>query len=116
MRPDQIAFQNGVPVLVFEFKFSKYQSVYPSQIIQAQAYCLILHQIGFKTDLLYYAIINCPPELKENKDRLKQVPRIILEDFRLEKDLSQEVFIYEYNFLGVTAYLFKFFPKIINCN
>ena len=105
-KPDQIFFINGDPRLVLEFKFSNYIRPFPSQIIQAQTYSFILHNIGFNTSSLYYAIIICSPDMIQKKKELKKIAKKVVNSFWRENIEDQEAFYY--SFYNTNAYLFKF--------
>jgi len=38
-KPDVIIFKRGIPIFLFEYKFSKYSTTFPNQQVQAQIYC-----------------------------------------------------------------------------
>ena len=105
-KPDQISFINGDPRLVLEFKFSRYIRPFSSQIMQAQTYSFILHNIGFNTSSLYYAIIICTPDMIQKKKELKKITKKVVKSFWREKIGDQETF--SYSFYNTHAYLFKF--------
>jgi CRISPR/Cas system-associated exonuclease Cas4 (RecB family) len=63
-QPDAVMFYKGRPIVIFEFKFSKSGIAYPSHHVQAQAYCLILENMGFDTSRLFYAIVVADPKTK----------------------------------------------------
>ena len=53
-RPDLIFFINGVPAIICEFKFSKYQIPFRSYHVQAQIYGLLLRESqSFSKELLF---------------------------------------------------------------
>lgn len=104
---DQILFIDGKPRMIFEFKFSKYHQPFPSHEYQAQTYGLELHQLGFDTSWLFYAIVISPPEMLSNMGPLKALPRRIFVEF-----LEQELFTHEkstitYDSCDVYLYSFK---------
>jgi len=59
-KPDAMVFQDGEPILLFEFKFSNSNYPYPSYHVQAGIYGLILSNLGFNVDRLYYALAMVP--------------------------------------------------------
>jgi len=71
-QPDSVLFENGFPLVVFEYKFSRSKRAYPSYHVQAGFYGILLKSIGFDTGKLYYAIVVADrnarddPNLKEN--------------------------------------------------
>jgi len=71
-QPDSVLFENGFPLVVFEYKFSRSKRAYPSYHVQAGFYGILLKSIGFDTEKLFYAIVVADrrarddPSLKEN--------------------------------------------------
>ena len=71
-KPDSILFEDGFPLVIFEYKFSRSKRAYPSYHVQAGFYGILLKNIGFNTEKLYYAIVVADrrarddPKLKEN--------------------------------------------------
>jgi CRISPR/Cas system-associated exonuclease Cas4 (RecB family) len=56
-QPDSVLFENGIPLVVFEYKFSRSRRTYPSHHVQAGFYGLLLKSLGFDTGKLFYAIV-----------------------------------------------------------
>jgi len=52
-----VLFENGFPLVVFEYKFSRSKRAYPSHHVQAGFYGILLKNIGFNVEKLYYAIV-----------------------------------------------------------
>jgi len=71
-QPDAVLFQNGFPLVIFEYKFSRSKRAYPSYHVQAGFYGLLLKSLGFDTEKLFYAIVVADrrarddPNLKDN--------------------------------------------------
>ena len=71
-QPDAVLFENGFPLVIFEYKFSRSKRVYPSHHVQAGFYGFLLEYLGFNTEKLYYAIVVADrrarddPNLKDN--------------------------------------------------
>ncbi len=101
--PDRILFERGIPRLLIEFKFSKYQTPFLSYHVQLQAEALLLKGIGFNTDELYYSIIIIPSDIERNWSLLNQIPLIIYNQLpdHEKGDLDQ-------NFGGVNTYTYQF--------
>lgn len=70
-RPDSVLFQQGYPLVVFEYKFSKSRIAYKTHHVQAGIYGILLRNMGFDTSRLFYAIIIVDPEARNDKE-LKQ--------------------------------------------
>lgn len=56
-QPDSVLFEHGIPLVIFEYKFSRNKRTYPSYHVQAGFYGLLLKSIGFDTGNLFYAIV-----------------------------------------------------------
>ncbi len=80
-RPDVITFIGGNPILIFEFKFSKYSEDFLSYHSQARYYGLIMKEIGFDVKNLFYSIVIFKPEMREMKKLIKEIPYKIMKDF-----------------------------------
>ncbi|MGD9130169.1 MAG: PD-(D/E)XK nuclease family protein [Candidatus Bathyarchaeota archaeon] len=71
-KPDAVLFKKGVPLVIFEYKFSRSKRAYPSHHVQAGFYGVILNNLGFNTEKLHYAIVVADrrarddPNLKDN--------------------------------------------------
>jgi CRISPR/Cas system-associated exonuclease Cas4 (RecB family) len=71
-QPDAVLFEGGVPLVVFEYKFSRSRRAYPSYHVQAGFYGLLLKSLGFDTGELFCAIVVADrrvrddPSLREN--------------------------------------------------
>lgn len=89
-KPDLVYFMNGIPAIIYEFKFSKSQRPYRSYHVQAQIYGILLGEMKFKTTSLSYAIIIIPPEMRNNIKLMKELPKRILQSFILEKLCKKE--------------------------
>jgi len=105
-RLDQILFTGGNPRMLFEFKFSRHRDTFPSQQHQAQTYCIELHELGFDTSFLFYAIVISPPEKIKDMEELKKLPKVIFQTF-----LKDQLFLKEESSLtygDVEVYIFAF--------
>ena len=80
-RPDIVLFVGGMPILVFEFKFSNYSDDYLSRHAQAQTYGLLLQELGFEIKNLFYSIIVFPPGMIGQKKLIKPIPQKVAADF-----------------------------------
>ena len=83
-KPDLVYFINGIPAIIYEFKFSKSQKPFRSYHVQAQIYGFLLREMKFKTTSLSYAIIIIPPVMRNNIRLMKELPKRILQSFFLE--------------------------------
>ena len=105
-RPDVIFFVGGNPILLFEFKFSKYDSDFLSRHAQAQCYGLIMREIGFDVKNLFYSIVIFKPEMLKARKLIKTIPPKIINDF-LRGDFGS-VESNSKTYWDVRAYIHKF--------
>jgi hypothetical protein len=89
-KPDSVLFQNGKPIIVFEFKFSKSGIAYMTYLVQAKTYGLILEKMGFDTSKLFYAIIVADPKTKGKPELQRKAIDVIFENGFEESILSIE--------------------------
>ncbi|MEM2102347.1 MAG: PD-(D/E)XK nuclease family protein [Candidatus Bathyarchaeia archaeon] len=66
-RPDSIIFQNGFPLVVFEYKFSRSRRPFRDHHVQVRTYGTLLKGMGFDTSRLFYAIVMVDPKAKVDK-------------------------------------------------
>jgi len=66
-RPDYILFRRRKPTLLIEYKFSRKPKIFPSYHVQALVYGYLLHDLGFETSELRYAISVAPHDLNREK-------------------------------------------------
>ncbi|MBA7641856.1 hypothetical protein ES703_49541 [subsurface metagenome] len=79
--PGVVLFIGGNPILLFEFKFSKYDTDFLGRHTQAQSYGLIMREIGFDIKNLFYSIVVFKPYMLKRKEFIKSVPHNIIEAF-----------------------------------
>jgi CRISPR/Cas system-associated exonuclease Cas4 (RecB family) len=79
-KPDSILFQAGLPLILFEFKFSKKRIAYSTHHIQAQTYGLILNKMGFDTSHLFYVIVTADPKTRGNRKFRRSVIATAIEN------------------------------------
>ena len=72
-RPDSVLFQNGYPLIVFEYKFSKSGTAYRTHHVQAGTYGILLNSMGFDTSRLFYAVVIADPRTRNDKDLKRKV-------------------------------------------
>jgi len=65
-QPDSVLFENGFPLVIFEYKFSRSKRAYPSYHVQAGFYGLLLKSLGFDTEKLFYAIVVADRRARED--------------------------------------------------
>ena len=105
-KPDAILFKRGIPILLFEYKFSKYSTTFPNQQVQGQIYCQILKELGYNTDLLYYGIIIAPRDMTKKSDKVKNIPLKVLQKIDLSTLIQEQEL--ELKFDQVNVFLYKF--------
>jgi len=69
--PDSVLFERGLPKVVFEYKFTKSREPFADHHVQARTYGILLRNMGFDTNNLFYAIVMADPQAKDDK-ALKQ--------------------------------------------
>jgi CRISPR/Cas system-associated exonuclease Cas4 (RecB family) len=106
-KPDSILFRSGLPLIIFEFKFSKSRIAYQTHHIQAQTYGLILKKMGFDTSHLFYAIVTADPKTRGNRKFRKQAVAAAIENGPKEAVLQIK---------DATIHLHKFNPIDIENN
>jgi hypothetical protein len=106
-KPDSVLFQNGHPRIVFEYKFSKSGVAYPGHHVQARIYCILLENIGFETDGLFYCIVVADPNQRGDSDLQRKVMEAITENGLEETMLSIE---------NANIYCCKFDKKVAEKN
>jgi len=74
---DGIYFDEGMPKILVEHKFTKSQRPWHDYHVQARVYCLLLHLMGFNTERLKYVLVLASPECKGRKE-LKEIVKTIL--------------------------------------
>ena len=105
-KPDVIIFKRGIPIFLFEYKFSKYTTIFPNQQVQAQIYCQILKEMGYNTELICYGIIIAPRDMTKKSNKVKKIPRGVLQRLDLSSLIQeQEV---ELQFDQISVFLYKF--------
>lgn len=67
-QPDAVLFQNGIPRVIFEYKFSRSKRAYPSHHVQAGFYGLLLKSLSFNTENLFYAIVVADRRVRGDPD------------------------------------------------
>lgn len=87
-RPDCVLFQNGFPMIVFEYKFTKSRIAYMTHHVQARTYGLLLRNMGFDTSRLFYAIVTADPEARHDKELKRKVVDAIIKNGPKENVLS----------------------------
>jgi hypothetical protein len=77
-KPDSVLFRRGVPLMVFEYKFSKSDVAFLSYHVQAQTYCVLLGRMGFDVSRLFYTIVVADPKTKGSTEFRKNVKRKVI--------------------------------------
>jgi CRISPR/Cas system-associated exonuclease Cas4 (RecB family) len=81
---DAVFFYGGLPIILFEHKFSTKPIPFRDHHVQARLYCYLLHLMGCDTSKLRYALILAPPSCRED-GKLKEIPLSILRKLKEEK-------------------------------
>jgi hypothetical protein len=77
-KPDSVLFSHGLPLVVFEYKFSRSSEAYPSYHVQAQTYGVLLENMGFDTSRLFYAIVVADPKAKGSRELRQNVVHTVI--------------------------------------
>ncbi|MFX0072523.1 MAG: hypothetical protein ACFFAO_15670 [Candidatus Hermodarchaeota archaeon] len=105
-KPDVIIFKRGIPLFVFEYKFSKYTTPFPNQQVQAQIYCQILETMGYNTDLLCYGIIIAPRDMSKKNIEVKTIPKKVFKTVEISSLIQEQTT--HLMFEKINVYLYKF--------
>ena len=108
-RPDIVLFIGGMPILVFEFKFSNYSEDFLSRHAQAQSYGLILKELGLEIKNLFYSIIVFKPGMIGQKEFIKTIPQKVATDFFNGNITDAENNSKMYG--DIKAYIHKFYSR-----
>ncbi len=108
-KPDVIIFKRGIPIFLFEYKFSKYSTTFPNQQVQAEVYCQILKELGYNTDLLYYGIILAPRDMTKKSNNVRNIPREVLQRIDLSSLIQKQEITLKFD--QIRVFLFKFNSK-----
>ena len=65
--PDSVLFNNGYPIIIYEYKFSRSGVAYPSYYAQVNTYGMLLENMGFDTSQLHYAIVVADPQTRGDR-------------------------------------------------
>ena len=99
-KPDAILFRDGLPLVVFEHKFSKRLVAYETHQVQARTYGLLLNNMGFDTSSLFYAIVVAQPITRSDETLKSRVVEAITKNgFKegiVELD-NARIFLCKYN-------------------
>lgn len=86
--PDCIYFDKGVPMLLFEYKFTKHNYPWRNYHVQARIYCLQLSLMGFNTEKLKYALILASPNTVIEKGLIEKLERKIILNQRDKNEIK----------------------------
>jgi hypothetical protein len=89
-QPDSVLFENGVPLVIFEYKFSRSKRAYPSHHVQAGFYGLLLKSLGFNTEKLHYAIVVADRRARNDSDLRDRVFDAVMKNGLSKAVLSVE--------------------------
>ena len=89
-QPDSVLFMRGLPLIIFEYKFSRSRRPFRDHHVQARTYGIILRNMGFDTNRLFYAIVIVDPKARDDKKLKKRVVDTIMENGPKEAVLTTE--------------------------
>ena len=104
--PDAVLFFKKMPLLLFEYKFTRSNYPHRDHHVQARLYCYLLHLLGFDTSRLRYAIILASPDLKGDDVFRENSTKMIIKNIRKDKFEA-----YKKGSSIATAYLSNFYPR-----
>jgi len=94
-RPDSVLFENGIPNIIFEYKFTKATRPFRNQSVQAHTYGVILRRMGFNTKNLELALVLASPKSKNDKElNMKVYKSIVNKGLKETSILSEDFRVY----------------------
>ena len=87
---DSILFMRGFPLRIFEYKFSKSGRPFRDHHVQARTYGILLRNMGFNTDRLFYAIVMADRMAKDIQKMKKEVIDAVVKNGPKEAVLKTE--------------------------
>jgi len=89
-QPDSVLFMRGLPLIIFEYKFSRSRRPFRDHHVQVRTYGIILRNMGFDTNRLFYAIVIVDPKARDDKKLKKRVVDAVIENGPKEAVLTIE--------------------------
>ena len=89
-RPDSVLFTRGLPLIIFEYKFSRSRIPFMDHHVQVRTYGIILRNMGFDTNRLFYAIVIVDPKARDDEKLKKRVVDAVIENGPKEAVLTIE--------------------------
>jgi len=89
-QPDSVLFMRGLPLIIFEYKFSRARRPFRGHHVQVRTYGILLRNMGFDTDRLFYAIVIVNPEARDDKTIKRRVENAIMKNRLKEAVLTTE--------------------------
>lgn len=89
-RPDSVLFCQGLPLIILEYKFSRSQRAFRDHHAQARTYGIILRNMGFETNRLFYAIVIADPKARDDKKLKERVVDAVMRNGPQEAVLTTE--------------------------
>ena len=97
--PDAIVFHRGIPLFLFEYKFSRSPIPYDSYHVQAKVYGKILEGMDFDMSLLHYVIAVVPHDLRKDENLFEKIFKSVMKNGLKEARLKvgeANVYVYPY--------------------
>ncbi len=88
--PDCVLYANGLPAILFEYKFSRSGRLFDSYQVQAGTYGILLKNVGFVVSHLFNAIVVADPMAKDDKRLKNRVLDAILKNGAKDAILNVE--------------------------
>jgi len=89
-QPDSILFMRGFPLIIFEYKFSRSRRPFRDHHVQGRTYGIILRNMGFDINRLFYAIVMADPKARHDEKLKERVVNAVIKNGPKEAVLTIE--------------------------
>ena len=89
-RPDSLFFMKGAPLIAFEYKFSRSLRPFRDHHVQVRTYGILLREMGFDINRLFYAIVMVNPKGRDDKKLKERVVKAVIKNGPKEAVLTTE--------------------------
>ena len=90
-KADAIHFSDGVPLIIYEYKFGRSRRPYPSHHVQAKVYGALLANMGFDTTKLFHAIVLASPEVRHDESFKHMVMEAVAMNGPKEAEITMDM-------------------------
>jgi hypothetical protein len=88
--PDTVVFDSGVPIILFEFKFTQIAQPTNSHLVHVGTYGQLLQNMGCDTERLFHAIVLVNPKLRNGPTLREKTVHTVVENGPKEAVLETE--------------------------